>query len=263
LLHSCCIFFFSAWNPGDLDRMFERILHDASLQEKYNITILSRPIRHDESHHDKQFHEKDDDPWILQIDNFITEEEANRFIDLGHIIGYERSKDAGPELENGEYDKRITKSRTSTNAWCETVECLNEARNIYHRMEELTKIPMINSEHIQLLKYEHGQFYKEHHDYVKLDYDRSYGVRILTIYMYLNNVPAGGGTQFTKLKNGPLTVLPKVGRALIWPSVFNEFPHKRDIRTTHQALPVEGNETDVKYGANVWIHQREIVKNCM
>lgn len=252
-----------AWNPGDMDRMFQRIINDSSFKDKYNITILSRPID------DYENNNNDDDPWILQIDNFINETEARRLIDMGHNIGYQRSKDVGQELDNGESDKRVSKGRTSTNAWCETKECLTDpvTINVYDRMEQLTGIPMVNSEHIQLLRYELGQFYRTHHDYIELDYDRNYGVRILTIYMYLNNVPMGGGTQFPKLKKEgggkKLTILPKVGRAIIWPSVLDESPHERDIRTIHQALPVEGNENDVKYGANVWLHQREIVKDCM
>jgi len=53
----------------------------------------------------------------------------------------------------------------------------------------------------------------------------------LTAYLYLNDVEAGGGTKFTKLD---LTVMPKLGRALFWPSVFNDKPHEKDGRTSHQ-----------------------------
>jgi prolyl 4-hydroxylase len=47
--------------------------------------------------------------------------------------------------------------------------------------------------------------------------------------------------------------MPKRGRALIWPSVFNDQPDEKDPRTRHQALPVLGG---VKYGANAWFHLR-------
>ena len=50
------------------------------------------------------------------------------------------------------------------------------------------------------------------------------------------------------------TPQPKKRRAVIWPSVLNEDPHAMDIRTDHGALPVEKG---TKYGANVWIHQRD------
>jgi hypothetical protein len=50
-----------------------------------------------------------------------------------------------------------------------------------------------------------------------------------------------------------LVVQPKKGSALIWPSVLDEDPNKKDERTEHGALPVKKG---VKYGANAWIHQR-------
>jgi prolyl 4-hydroxylase len=72
---------------------------------------------------------------------------------------------------------------------------------------------------------------QDHHDYILHNFDRQQGVRILTAYLYLNDVEAGGGTKFTDLD---LTVMPKLGRALFWPSVFNDKPHEKDGRTNHQ-----------------------------
>lgn len=50
------------------------------------------------------------------------------------------------------------------------------------------------------------------------------------------------GTNFDQLN---ITVMPKLGRALVWPSVRNIEPNKKDWRTTHQALPVESG---IKFG---------------
>ena len=80
---------------------------------------------------------------------------------------------------------------------------------------------------------------------------RQIGVRILTMYLYLNDVEEGGGTNFDKLN---ITVMPKRGRALLWPSVKNSDPNMKDDRTTHQALPVEKG---IKYGANAWFHMND------
>lgn len=74
---------------------------------------------------------------------------------------------------------------------------------------------------------------------------------MLTIFLYLNDVEAGGGTNFPELD---ITVMPKKGRVLIWPSVVDEDPDETDGRTMHQALAVEAG---VKYGANAWLHQRD------
>lgn len=55
-------------------------------------------------------------------------------------------------------------------------------------------------------------------------------------------------------KNPMQTVQPQQGQALIWPSVLDDHPLEVDIRTHHQALQVLDG---VKYGANVWVHQRD------
>lgn len=116
--------------------------------------------------------------------------------------------------------------------------------------------------------------------------NRQCGVRIITVFLYLNDVEAGGGTDFPFLN---LTVMPKKGSVLIWPSVLDANPNEKDPRTEHvsntscnhrwmlqmllwkwlvkedthtslvclfwvqQALPVEAG---TKYGANAWVHQR-------
>ena len=77
------------------------------------------------------------------------------------------------------------------------------------------------------------------------------GVRILTLFIYLNDVEEGGGTSFPMMGK---TVEPRRGRAVLWPSVLSEYPKQRDRRTNHEALPVLKG---VKYGANAWIHMRD------
>ena len=71
------------------------------------------------------------------------------------------------------------------------------------------------------------------------------------MYLYLNDVEGGGGTEFDQLG---ITVMPKKGMALLWPSVLDHDPWAKDGRTTHAALPVNKG---VKYGANAWFHQRD------
>lgn len=69
------------------------------------------------------------------------------------------------------------------------------------------------------------------------------------VFLYLSDVEEGGGTRFNSQK---ITVQPKQGRAVIWPSVLDEDPNKKDSRTGHEALPVIKG---VKYAANAWVHQ--------
>ena len=83
-------------------------------------------------------------------------------------------------------------------------------------------------------------------DYIVYEDEKPQGPRILTVFFYLNDVDAGGGTRFNTLN---ITVMPKRGRAVLWPSVRDELPMKKDKRTNHEALVVESG---MKYGANVW-----------
>ena len=45
--------------------------------------------------------------------------------------------------------------------------------------------------------------------------------------------------------------MPKRGRAVLWPSVYNSEPMISDRRFMHQALPVIAG---LKFGANAWVH---------
>jgi prolyl 4-hydroxylase len=167
------------------------------------------------------------------------------------MMGYQRSTAVGKLNYDGTHKKMTTATRTSTNAWCKD-ECESDpvARDVMERLSNLTGIPVNNSEALQLLKYEEGQFYKSHHDYIATHRERQQGVRILTFYLYLNDVADGGGTLFNDLDG--LTVTPKLGRAVLWPSVWDDQPHEKDNRTKHEALPVTKG---IKYGANAWFHQ--------
>ena len=58
----------------------------------------------------------------------------------------------------------------------------------------------------------------------------------------------GGETAFPSLN---ITVRPKRGRALLWPSVRELNLEHPDHRTSHEARPVV---TGLKYAANAWLH---------
>lgn len=222
--------------PGDVNKMFEKIAFSPAFQQ-YEPVVLSRPP---------------DGPWIIMFEKAVSDEEADRLIELGGEEGYERSSDVGDEREDGTFEADLNSGRTSTNAWC-VDECYEDpvAKRVMQRMENITGIPELNSENLQLLKYDKSQFYQTHNDFIPHQVERPCGVRVLTFYIYLNDVEEGGGTDFPHLEE---TVMPKRGRAVLWPSVFDRNPNKKDPRTDHQALPVIKG---VKYGANAWVHQRD------
>jgi prolyl 4-hydroxylase len=124
------------------------------------------------------------------------------------------------------------------------------------RISLVTGFPMDNSEDLQLLHYTPGQYYKIHHDYIAAHAYGPSGPRVLTFFLYLNDVEEGGGTRFPALSPNaaPVTVQPKAGKALLWPSVLDENIYEKDERTEHEALTVTKG---VKFGANAWLHLRD------
>jgi prolyl 4-hydroxylase len=236
--------------PGDVNAMFTRIISDP-FYKQFGPKVLSRPdLAPGDTAETTDYNVGG--PWMLLFENAITDEEANQLIELGAKAGYERSSDVGERKVDGTYGKSVNHGRTSTNAWC-VGECYEDplAQSVMNRIVNITGIPEPNSENLQLLRYEKDQYYQVHTDYINYQTERPSGVRILTFYFYLTDVEQGGGTSFP---NVGLTVQPKKGQAVLWPSVLDEDPNQSDRRTDHTALPVIKG---VKYGANAWIHQRD------
>lgn len=225
-----------AWTPNNgLNKMFERII-DSGDYSQYNPQVLCRPGTPNEH--------VGDCPWVITLDNFLNETECQRVIELGDILGRHVSEDVGKRNADGTYGSVQSERRTSTNAWCNE-GCMDDpiVEAIAERLENLTGIPNNNSEHLQLLEYQVGQFYESHHDFIPHHAKRAQGPRILTVFIYLNDVEEGGATYFNDLD---LTVQPKQGRVLLWPSVLDSNPVLQDHRTHHEAQPVIKG---IKYGA--------------
>ena len=64
------------------------------------------------------------------------------------------------------------------------------------RISNLTNTPKVNSEYLQLLRYDVGQFYQRHHDYIDDQTYRQQGPRLLTVYVYLRSGKRGVGQTF-------------------------------------------------------------------
>mmetsp|Transcript_29549 Transcript_29549/g.44770 ORF Transcript_29549/g.44770 Transcript_29549/m.44770 type:complete len:270 (-) Transcript_29549:30-839(-) len=215
-----------ALEAGGMDALFERMIK-VSEEMGLETKIWSKPP---------------EGPWVLTLENFTSSKDISTLLDYGAKDGYERSK-AGDA---------VLKVRTSSHAWCAN-ECYNDpiVKDLRQRIVDITGVPELNFESLQLLKYEEGQFYKSHHDFIDKHKNQVHGPRILTFFIYFNEVEEGGGTNFPKLD---ITVEPKAGRVLIWPSVLDEDVFAEDTRTDHAALAVIKGK---KFAANAWIHLRD------
>lgn len=140
-----------------------------------------------------QYDESDSDPWVVVVDDFLTEQECAALIELGSELGYERSTGLNRALKaDGTHGSSVVEGRTSSNTWCKD-DCFTNSttKRVLAKIEQLTGIPDDNSEFLQLLHYDVGQFYQTHHDFIDFHLDRGQGVRIVTVFLYLNDVEEG------------------------------------------------------------------------
>eukprot|EP00657_Telonema_sp_P-1_P006712 TRINITY_DN26110_c0_g1_i1.p1 TRINITY_DN26110_c0_g1~~TRINITY_DN26110_c0_g1_i1.p1 ORF type:complete len:193 (-),score=45.18 TRINITY_DN26110_c0_g1_i1:99-677(-) len=165
-------------------------------------------------------------------------------------IGFQRSTNKGAMTETGELEKTLSTTRTSHNTWCKGA-CLADplVARLQRRIGEVTQTPEDNAELLQVLKYGTGQFYQPHQDESGAKGQLA-GPRIMTLFMYLNNVTEGGHTEFPNVQSG-LAVKPKRGSAVLWFNTLDQDVQAPDNRTLHAARPVI---TGQKLAANAWIH---------
>jgi len=193
------------------------------------------------------------DPIIIQIDDFLTDDQSELMIKLAIEQGLERSTTTG-SMKDGKFHRPIDDSRTSSNSWCFNTCFRNPIVNQVDEMiEHISARNKKNMEHYQLLHYNVGEQYKEHHDFIYEQSQMPQGPRQFTFFLYLNTVEEGGETYFPRLK---LKVKPKKGRAILWPNVKFDDDTSLHPETFHAALPVIKGE---KYGANKWIHRGDFL----
>ena len=176
----------NTWSKDDLNKMFERITttpwpsRTLQLEDKYIPSASCSEMSSTIEPQYNQFYNVtvlSSFPWVIIIDDFISELEALELIELGAKQGYNRSLDVGKDLQkNGEFDEVVSNDRTSTTAWCLDDCYTNEtARVVTERISQLVGIDEINSEYLQLLRYEEGQRYGPHHDYIPFEKNRQQG----------------------------------------------------------------------------------------
>ncbi len=131
----------STWSAGDLDAMFVRLSNEPYVS-LYDTKILSSP-------------NTTGGPWVITMENVVSEKEAEHLIELGAVEGYERSADVGELKADGSFDTDVNSGRTSTNAWCQ-FDCYTNATSaaVIDRLSDITGIVEKNSEYLQLLLYE-------------------------------------------------------------------------------------------------------------
>lgn len=114
-----------AWMPGDLNSMFERLI-DEPYASRYDVQVLSSPTTTKKG------------PYVIQLEDFISEEEANGMIAAANKDGY------GDQFFRENF-------RTAKIATCQ-YECYNDeiVRRVSERINALTGFDESNCEYLHL-----------------------------------------------------------------------------------------------------------------
>lgn len=178
------------------------------------------------------------------IENLITPNESK------YILESAKSKFNDSTILSGK-DDSIRKSET---AWLKKDDPVVDT--IFKRFSEQFKFDVANVEDLQVVRYQPGGFYNDHHDSCCddtqhcQDFVRKSGQRVLTILIYLNDEFEGGHTNFKNL-NLNLKASP-LGGIVFHPlqSGGGNFCHPNAL---HKGTPVTSG---VKYICNVWVRER-------
>ena len=94
-------------------------------------------------------------PWLITIENFLGEHEIRALMEKG-----------GHHFERSLAGDGVSPVRTSKTSWCNVPFCESDPviRSVKARVANVTGVPLANSEHVQVLQYDPGDFYRQHHD---------------------------------------------------------------------------------------------------
>jgi prolyl 4-hydroxylase len=176
--------------------------------------------------------------------NLVTPQEAE------HII--KTAKDSFKESETvGGFNTNIRKSKTK---WLYKDDPV--VYNIIKRIATLTGNNMDNAEPLQVVQYEPGGFYNDHHDSCCDDQEactefvQNGGQRVLTVLIYLNDAFTGGATRFSTLNED---IKPDKYSGIIFRPLADNTNMCHPLGL-HKGTPVISG---VKYVCNIWFRESE------
>ena len=211
---------------------------------------IKKPISEETDEHETIDHNNTvycEDPLVFTIDNYLTDEECDHFINI--------SKDKMQRAVVSS-DKKgfVSSGRTGSNHWV-THNQDEITSQVGERIAKEVGHPLINSEKYECVYYCETQEYRRHYDSWEHDYSEKSlrcmkygGARLLTVLCYLNDVEEGGGTSFPKLD---IVVKAKKGRIVCFENTYKD-SHVKHKLAQHAGMPVIKGE---KYAFNLWFRE--------
>jgi prolyl 4-hydroxylase len=198
-------------------------------------------------------------PNVYVIDNFLSTTELEHFRRIADGGTFQRSfVDRVGDDESQSVSVVDSEHRTSTFVSLEKQQDRIVAA-VEQRAATLTGCwSAVQVEPLQLVRYGAGQFFGPHHDLGVYDADTGQVEvprktawaprRLVTVFCYLNTVPAGGGGA-THFPVADCSVQPLAGRAVVFSNITAA--GDADCRTVHEGSPVRPGH--IKYGLNIWV----------
>ena len=188
------------------------------------------------------------DPRIYTIDKFLSPFECRSLLARAKGSKMERAHVIGP------VKSQLSDSRTNDLCWVNHHQDPAFTR-IAKRIAGLVGMPLSHAESFQVVRYRPGTEYKAHLDAFDPrtkeganNWPRG-GQRLITALGYLNDVEAGGETEFPKLD---ISISPEMGKLLVFhncePGTIRRHP-----LSLHAGKPVIKGE---KWAFNLWFRAR-------
>jgi prolyl 4-hydroxylase len=184
-------------------------------------------------------------PRIVMVENVFDKEECEALIELA-----KERLNRSTVIQANTGGSELSTSRTSDGMFFTRAEN-NLIATLEKRISFLVRWPELRQEPFQVLRYGVGAEYKPHNDYFNINDPGTESIltrggnRVGTLLIYLNDVPAGGGTIFPETT---VEVRPKRGSAVFFS--YESMDHLS--RTLHGGSPVVAGE---KWVAVKWFRQ--------
>ncbi|MFD0738517.1 2OG-Fe(II) oxygenase [Lysobacter koreensis] len=186
-------------------------------------------------------------PHVMRIDKLLSADEC-RLLVAHAQPNLRRSQTVDPETGQ----PVALEIRTSSDASVDPITEDLALRMVQLRMARSARVELSHAEHLTVLRYEPGEEYRPHRDYrppSSIERDRpEAGNRARTICVYLNDVEAGGETDFPL---AGVRIAPVAGRAVVFDNLFND--GRPDPESLHAGLPIAHGE---KWLATLWLRER-------
>ena len=203
------------------------------------LVLLSRNTERGFTHDDASW----EHPRIVK--DVLTPNECKYIIDKAEPM-FSRSTVVGVEGADA--------SRTSQTAWISKTDPV--AQKVFTKALEHTGKTLAECEDLQVVKYEPGTYYREHHDSCCdgsqgcLDFEKEGGQRVATLLVYLNSDFTDGETHFPNLD---LKLKADPGSAILFRPLGSD-EAKCHPKALHAGLPISSG---VKYVCNAWVRENK------